>query len=109
MFRARLASLALALGFLFTLSGCCAFCEDGKLFPRLFHHGSRHGVFSGHRGECECQGGAHMPPIMGSAQHSGPIFTGSTGPIPITNIPVTQVPNTFKVPNANPTPYSPTN
>lgn len=115
MLRVRLASLALACGFLFSLSGCCAFCEDGKLFPRLFRsHYNGPGLFSGHRGECECPGG-QMPGMLGSAPHSGPIFTStpsmssSTLPIPITNIPVTQPPQTFKVPNAAPTPYSPTN
>ncbi len=116
MLRVRLASLALACGFMFTLSGCCAFCEDGKLFPRLFrsNHGGGLGLLHGHRGaDCECAPGGHMPPILGSAGQSGAIFTsvpsGSSSAIPITNIPVTQTPNAFKAPNAIPTPYVPSN
>ena len=115
MLRLRLALSALACGFMVTLSGCASHCDDGRLFSRLFHHdgpGLFHSASRGH--ECECNG-AHMPPIMdeatmpGAVWHPGASISNPNLPIPITNIPPSQTPNAFKVPNASPTPYSPTN
>jgi hypothetical protein len=122
MRRLRLASLALACGLLSTLSGCCAFCEDGRMFPRLFRsssqrpildrlHGNTGSIGAYHQPECDCQHGAHMP---APDFQGGQIFTmpptgmpvGPT-PIPITNIPASQPPNILKVPQAAPTPYFP--
>jgi hypothetical protein len=105
MLRIRLASLALASGLVFTLSGCCSFCEEGRPFPRLFNHSA----MSHPTAECECQS-SHLPQMMGDVQ--GPILTmpgatGQTVPIPITNIPPGQPPAVFKVPTASPTPYVP--
>jgi hypothetical protein len=112
MLRLRLAFLALASGLLFTLPGCCSFCEDGRLFPRLFNHRSMSMPTHGLPGECECHS-AHMPPMMDAAAQ-GPILTapgvaGQTVPIPITNFPGNQPPQAFKVPQASPTPYVPAN
>jgi hypothetical protein len=112
MFRLRLASLALAAGLLVTMSGCCSFCEDGRF--RLFRSNSM--SFTGSGGvssECECHS-AHLPPGMSSASLPGTMFpsqvsAGQTVPIPITNMPPSQPPQIFKVPQAAPTPYSPTN
>ena len=117
MLRIRLASLALAGGLLFTMSGCCSFCEDGKMFPRLFRsnsstHSGTHSGMEGMPGGCDCHS-AHMPQMEGGMVH-GPVLTnpgvvGSTVPIPITNIPANQPPQIFKVPQSSPTPYVPTN
>ena len=112
MLRIRLASLALAGGLLFTMSGCCSFCEDGKMFPRLFRsNSSTHSGMEGMHGGCDCHS-AHMPQMEGAVQ--GPFLTapgvaGTTMPIPITNIPANQPPQIFKVPQSSPTPYVPTN
>jgi hypothetical protein len=108
MLRLRLACLALAGGLLFTLSGCCSFCEEGRLFPRLFNHCS----MSRPNGECECRS-ANLPQMM-DAPVQGPILTtpgvtGQTVPIPITNLPTNQPPQFFKAPQATPTPYVPSN
>jgi hypothetical protein len=108
MLRLRLACLTLASGLLFTLSGCCSFCEEGRLFPRLFHSSS----MSRPIGECECHS-AHLPQMM-DATAQGPILTtpgaaGQTVPIPITNLPTNQPPQIFKAPQAAPTPYVPSN
>lgn len=106
MLRHRLAFLALATGFLFTLSGCCSFCEDGRMFPRLFNHSARSGPAM--QAECDCQN-PHMM-MMDPALSKGPILTtpGSTVPI-ITNVPANQPPQVFKVPTAPTTPYVPSN
>jgi hypothetical protein len=108
MLRLRLAFLALASGLLFTLSGCCSFCEERPLFPRLFSRSS----MSRPTGECECHS-AHLPQMMDAAAQ-GPILTtpggaGQTVPIPITNFPSNQPPQIFKTPQAPPTPYVPSN
>jgi hypothetical protein len=108
MLRLRSACLALSGGLLFTLSGCCSFCEEGRLFPRLFHYSS----MSRPIGECECHS-AHLPQMMDAAAQ-GPILTtpgvaGQTVPIPITNMPANQPPQIFKAPQAPPTPYVPSN
>jgi hypothetical protein len=108
MLRLRLAFLALASGLLFTLSGCCSFCEERPLFPRLFNRSS----MSIRTGECECHS-AHSPQMM-DAGAQGPILitpggAGQTVPIPITNIPANQPPQIFKAPQAPPTPYVPSN
>jgi hypothetical protein len=108
MLRLRLACLALASGLLFTLPGCCSFCEEGRLFPRLFNHRS----MSMPTGECECHS-AHLPPMMDAAAQgpilTPPAFPGQTVPIPITNLPANQPPQIFKAPQATPTPYVPSN
>ena len=98
MFRNRLASLALACGLLFTISGCCAFCEDGRMFPRLFRStGYRPGLLTGRGHECECPApdGTHGPIL------TTPHFPPS--PVPITTNP----PLIQKVPQAQSTPYHP--
>jgi hypothetical protein len=112
MLRLRLATLALASGVLFTLSGCCSFCENGqfRLFPS---RSSGYGAFSHPTAECECHNAFMAPPpaMMSSAQ--GPVMTmpstaSATTPIPITNIPATtQPPSIFRVPSAPPTAYVP--
>jgi hypothetical protein len=104
--------MALACGFLITLSGCCSFCEDGKLFPRLFRSNySGPGLFQG-GAECECNS-TPVPPIMDSAAFPSPSWSpprpNPSMPIPITNIPANQPPHLFKIPQAAPTPYAPTN
>lgn len=123
MLRRRLASLALALGLMFTFSGCAAFngngdCDDGggRFFSRFFSNsGSRGGLF--HRNgngngvpvDCECNGG-HMP-FMEGPTWTPPIPSGQTVPIPITTTPTATQnpppPHLFKLPNAAPTPYVP--
>jgi len=108
MLRLRLACLALASGLLFTLSGCCSFCEESRLFPRLFNRSS----MCGPTGECECRS-AHLPQMMDAAAQ-GPILTtpgvaGQTVPVPITNLPANQPPQIFRAPQAPPTPYVPSN
>lgn len=110
MLRLRLAFFALASGVLLTLSGCCAFCEDGRLFPRLFPN---HRAFSGRPGDCECMHPG-APPFVDGGVVQGPVLTpppgiaGQTMPIPsITNVPATQPPQVFKVPQAQTTPYTP--
>ena len=116
MLRSRLASLAVACGLLVTLSGCCSFCEDGRLFPRLFksnYQGAQAGSMFGHRApECECHQGPHMPGIFDTASKHGPVLmtpaSNPTMPIPITNVPTNQPPQIFKLPQAAPTPYIPT-
>jgi len=113
MLRLRLASLALASGFLFMLSGCCSFCEDGRLFPRLFPSTSMSsGAIHGMPGDCGCQS-SQFPPGMEMSTLPGPQFPQAVGanqtvPIPITNLPPNQPPQVFKVPQAMPTPYNPT-
>jgi hypothetical protein len=113
MLRLRLASLALACGFLLALSGCRSPCDDGGPFRLFRSNYEGGGLFGGrHRGgggDCPCSNG-QTPPFMDAA-HSGPILTTPTVsngnvPIPITNIPSSQPPNIFKVP-ATPTPYHP--
>jgi hypothetical protein len=116
MLRLRLTCLALATGFVFTLSGCYSMCEDGRLFPRLFNHCSRSGPTK--NGDCECQNGSApwngpMPgPMMDPAIGKGPILMpgtpDSTVPI-IRNVPPSQPPQVFKVPTAPSTPYVPSN
>ncbi len=120
MRRIRLASLALACGLLTTLSGCCGFCEDGRLFPRLFRTNYHrpildrfHGPAGAAHPECECMHGPQLPPTDFPA---GQIITMPPAgmpmsPIPITNIPAAQqqAPNILKVPQAAPTPYFPPN
>ena len=113
MLRIRLASLALAGGLLFTMSGCRTSCEEGGMFSRLFRsYSSTHSGMEGMHGGCDCHS-AHMPQMEGSMVH-GPVLTtpgvvGTTVPIPITNIPANQPPQIFKVPQSSPTPYVPTN
>ena len=110
MLRLRLATLALATGFLFTLSGCCSFYEDGRLFPRLFNYSARSGPTM-HAG-CECQD-PHAPHMMMSPAAQGPLLPGSGATVHnvpiITNIPANQPPQVFKVPTAPTTPYVPAN
>ena len=106
MLRLRLACLALATGFVFTLSGCYSTCEDGRLFPRLFRS-ARPTMHD----DCDCHN-AHMPGPMMDPAAQGPILmpgaTGSTVPI-IRNTPPGQPPQVFKVPTAPSTPYVPSN
>ncbi|MBI3822698.1 MAG: hypothetical protein HY289_08460 [Planctomycetes bacterium] len=109
MLRLRLAFFAAASGVLFTLSGCCAFCEDGRLFPRLLpNHRALH---SPRHGDCECMHQGHPAMMEGVVQ--GPVLTPPNFPgqptmIPsITNIPANQPPQVFKVPQAQTTPYTP--
>ena len=116
MLRLRLASLALASSLLLTLSGCCSFCQDGQLFPRLFRNTSWRGggAVATEGVDCECHRG-HWPKGMEVPPGQGP-FLAPPGasfapppPIPITNVPVAQPPQTFKVPQAPPTAYVPGN
>ena len=102
MLRLRLAYFALASGFLFTLSGCCSFCEDGRLFPRLFRSNSA--PVMGMPGDCGCHS-AMLPPT--SEMGTGPmLMTPGSYPVPITNVPSNPPP---KILQAQPTPFSPTN
>jgi hypothetical protein len=118
MLRSRLASLAVACGLFFTVSGCCSFCEDGRfrLFRSNYGSGSP-GIFSHHQAPpCECNQGA-MPGIFDTASSHGPALMTPTSsnptmpsptmPIPITNVPTNQPPQVFKLPMAAPTPYVP--
>jgi hypothetical protein len=94
------------------MSGCCAFCEDGRLFPRLFRNSNyeRPGLFHRHGGghDCECHS-SHLPPGF-EGPMPGPAFMPGAGTsIPITNVPGNQPPNVFKVPNAPSTPFVPAN
>jgi hypothetical protein len=113
MLRLRLASLALASGLLFLLSGCASTCEDSRFFPRLFRSNSMsYPASHGMPGECECHN-SQFAPGMEMSTLPGPMFPQSAGvnqtmPIPITNIPPNQPPQIFKVPQALPTPYAPT-
>jgi hypothetical protein len=104
MLRHRLASLALATGLLFTLSGCFSTCEDGRLFPRLFNSSSR----SGPAMDCECHN-ALSPSVMMDPAAQGPILPGPGANVPIiTTVPANQPPQRFnKVPTAPATPYAP--
>lgn len=113
MYRLRLAFLALTCALLVNLAGCCSFCEEGRFRPfRSFYDGGGSGLFSRHRGECECHHMAGAPTM-----EAGPTFMppapqllNNAAPIPITNIPNNnQPPQVFKVPQATTTPYSPTN
>ena len=106
MLRLRMTCLALATGFVFTLSGCCSFCEDGRLFPRLFNSSSRSSPVM--HGECDCHN-AHSPQMMMEPAAQGPVLMpGSTMPT-ITTIPANQRPQVFKVPTAPTVPYNPSN
>jgi hypothetical protein len=130
MLRLRVASLAFAGSLLLTLSGCCSFCEDGRMFPRLFHRTSNSQMMSDGQ-NCECQRpgwqqGAGMPmggvpmggvPMGGMPMGHGPFVPPppatvaaptTNPPIPITNI-NPHAPQLFKVPNAPPTAYVPAN
>ena len=112
MLRLRLSSLALASGLMFTLSGCCSFCEEGRMFPRLFPSSSMSmSGMHGMPGECECHGAHSMPIGMDSASMPGPMWPVQSVPnasqIPITNIPANQPPQIFKIPQAQPTPFNP--
>ncbi|MBM3993751.1 MAG: hypothetical protein FJ303_06310 [Planctomycetes bacterium] len=107
MLRLRLAFVALASGLLFMLSGCCSLCEEGRLFPRLFRH---HALRQSH-GNCECMHGGS--PVMMDAAHGPTLLTpgtaGTAAPIPIRDVPASQPPQVFKVPQATPTPFVPSN
>src|SRR5262249_4597210 len=100
MLRLRLASLALATGFLVTLSGCMSTstsCNDGgcRIFQRLFNRTSNRGP-TGH-GDCECQGGMlpfMLEPAVQGPIRPGPTATGPGAPI-IRNMPPGQ-PQVFK-------------
>src|SRR5262245_39902801 len=107
MLRLRLASLAFAGTLLLTLAGCCSMCEDGRMFPRLFHRtSSSNGAHSG--ADCECQrpgwqqGGVGVP--MGNGPFVVPPNATVTAPHPNPPIPITNInpnpPQLFKVPNA---------
>ena len=111
MLRLRLAYLALASGVLFTLSGCCSFCENGRftLFPnRTAGYASYGGA------DCDCHNTFMSPaPTM---MMQGPVttmpMTATAQPqmptqIPITDVPTTPRPQLFRVPNAPPTAYVP--
>ena len=103
MLRIRLASLALATGLLFSMSGCCSMNEEGRLFPRLFNHSSMSAPR--HQGECECHG-AGFPPGVEMSQ--GPIMPGAVQTMPpITTLPANQTPQAFKNPPANSVPWVP--
>jgi hypothetical protein len=116
MLRSRLASLAVACGLFFTVSGCCSFCEDGRfrLFRSNYGSGGQ-GIFSHHQQpQCECnQGGMPgMPGIFDTTASHGPVMmtpasSNPTMPIPITNVPSSPPPQVFKLPMAAPTPYVP--
>jgi hypothetical protein len=123
MLRLRLAILALACGLFVTLSGCRTYCEDDRLFPRLFRSNyAGGGLFSGNRmaapgPECECNQG-QFPGIFEPTSNHGPIMMSPASsqptmqmpmpaPIPITNVPTNQAPQVFKIPQAAPTPYVP--
>ena len=100
MLRIRLASVAVALGMMFTLPGC--FFHDGPLFPRInnFFHGH-------HDAPCECHAG-HLPPELHG--QNGPILMGPGQTMPtITTVPAASQPNVFKGPSATTTPYFPPN
>ena len=105
MLRLRLASLALASGVLFTLSGCCSFCENGSMFPRLFDRSSSYRPVSHAGPDCECGHNSFMAPMptmisQGSMPSSAPSMPA------IVNIPASQnQPPLFKTPNAVPTPW----
>lgn len=104
MLRLRLASLALASGVLFTLSGCYSMCDSGPLFPRLFDRSSSYRPTS--HPECECHNSSFMAPAP-TMISQGSMTPSSPSQIPITNIPAGQPPMLFKTPNAAPTPYVP--
>ena len=115
MLRLRLASLAFAGSLLLTLSGCCSFCEDGRLFPRLFHRTSNSKAMPGGV-DCEChqpgwQHGAGMPTGHGPFVPPAPAMISAPNQHP--SIPITNInpnpPQLFKVPNAPPTAYVPAN
>ena len=106
MLRLRLASLALASGVLFTLSGCTSSCEREPLFSRLFDRSSSYRPMSHSSAECECHNLFMGPmPTMMSSQGTMTTMPSSATSIPITNIPQGQPPMLFK--NAAPTPYVP--
>ena len=108
MLRLRLILLALASGMLMTLTGCrSTSCDEGRLFPRLFHNTSRARTTEGM--DCECQKPG-WPAGVGVPSGQGPfIFPGAGMPsnpsIPITN--VNTPPSLLKVPSATPTPFVP--
>jgi hypothetical protein len=107
MLRLRLACLALATGFVVTISGCCSSpCEDSRLFPRLFNSGFRSG--SSMRGDCDCHN-SMSPNMMMDPAAQGPILMpGATGSTPIIkNAPLGTPPQVFKIPTATTTPYVP--
>lgn len=113
MLRLRLASLALASSLLLTLSGCCAFCEDGKLFPRLFKRTSQSHPAMMAGADCECPR-SHWPRGVEMPVGQGPFLVPPTASypgtsIPITNVPAGQAPQIFKVPQSPPTAYVPNN
>jgi hypothetical protein len=99
MLRIRLASVAVALGFLVTLSGCST--HDGPLFPRVHDFFVRPSETA-----CECQAGNLPPEFAGQ----GPVLMapGQTMPT-ITTVPSSQPPQSFKAPSATTTPYFPGN
>ncbi len=105
MLRLRMASLALASGVLFTLSGCYSMCDSGPLFPRL----SGYAPLSRPHPECECHNSFMGPtPTMISSQGSMTTMPSSATQIPVTNIPTGgQPPQLFKSQNAVPGPWVP--
>jgi hypothetical protein len=124
MLRLRLALLGLASGLLVTMSGCAGFnstsCSEPRLCGRIFNGNGGNGrLASRHTNgtECECHG-AHMPSMIDYYGSPGPQFVPghmppgmvmpSPTPIPITNVPMTQPPAAFRVPQAPAVPYAPT-
>ena len=113
MRRLRLISLGLASSLLLTLSGCCSFCQDGQMFPRLFNRSSNRAVMASDGAACECQHQSAWSPGVPMPVGQGPFLVPSGAPhqpppIPITNIPPAQ-PQLFKIPQAPPTAYHPGN
>ncbi len=112
MRRFRMLSLFLASSFLFALTGCTSMCENCQLFPRLFDRSAGRMVYEG--AECECARPTWAPG-MAVPVGQGPFgvppngFPPTPTPIPITNVPSAPSPQLFKVPQAPPTAYVPTN
>lgn len=111
MLRLRLASLALASGVVFTLSGCQSSCDSPPLFGRLFDRSSSYRPMSHSGPECECHNSSFMGPMPTMISSPGSMMTmpPSATQIPITNIPTSagQPPLFLKTPSAAPTPYAP--
>ena len=121
MLRLRLAFLGLASSLLVSLSGCCNMgdpCSGGsRLFNgSLMSRASRQPAVSYMESpNCECHSlSSHLPPgvefpgTISGPQLIPPAFPPTPAPIPVTNMPVTQAPSMFKVPQALPMPYAPT-
>ena len=100
MFRIRLASVALALGLLYTVSGCSS-CRE-PLFPRVS------GLFNrSQETPCDCQGAGQLPPEFAAPMPAPMLGQGGHSMPTITTVPTnSQPPQILKTP-ATTTPYFP--